>query len=757
MPGLEAVTGMGLKRMGFLDTARRFIPFRTEQRDSLTIRNEGLARAEAETWRELRTRMFNPPMQAIERASAAAMAEVRSSLNNPQTPLSFPAEWLLDIFNGGRTDSGIRVSELTAMQVSTVLACVNIIASGIAGLPLNVYELTVKSNRIGKSLALQHGLYDLLHNEPNEEMTSFTWRKTLQMHALLWGNAYAEIQRNGANEIIGLWPRNPARTRPVRITAPMTIEGTLYPTGTMVYETNETVGDSQMGIDGTDSLDNRLAIRRLILAEDMIHIPGLSFDGRMGQSTVWLARQTFGLALAAEKYGAKFFGNSARPAGVLELPATLEPKAIENLRRSWAEAHGGENMWKTAVLEGGVKFTKVGATPEEGQLLGTRQYVRTEIATIFNVPPHMVGEATVGKSTVEQASIEFVLYCLGPWITSWEQELRRKLMPKIGRTSGKYFAKFDVRRMLYPDAASRSKFYATGRQWGFLNGNDIRELEDMDPIPGSAGNSFWMPVNMMDAGDIDEIIPPGAPRPGEEAAPTQPEKQPNPDKNPQSGKKPAKKPRAVRDLTFGAGGGMDPNLDIAGPFVMRHGTTSFNDEDRYREWTNVDLNDAGRDVVAKASHAIAERGIQRIISGTTKRNRTTSMIASEILGGIPIVLDERLNTWKHGFGGKTKAEAGNKVQYYIDHPDETPPNDAESLHDFRTRNQTAFDEYAAADEVLLLSTSGSNIVSWNQDPDAEAGALSGDCELGPGGVGEIVDDSIEVVFKGDDVSDKQGS
>jgi HK97 family phage portal protein len=439
-----------------------------------------------------------------------ALRELRSSLENPQTPLSFPAEWLLDIFNGGRTDSGLRVSEMTALQVTTVLACCNIIGNGIAGLPLNVYEQTKVDGRYGKSLAKKHELFDLLHDEPNEEMTSFTFRKTLQVHALLWGNMYAEIQRDKfTNQIVALWPRNPARTRPVRITAPTKIEGTVHPTGTLVYETNETMGDSQMAPDASETIDNRLAIRRIILSEDMFHIPGMSLDGRLGQSVVWLARQTIGLALATEKYGAKFFGNSARPAGVLEIPAAMEPKALENLKRSWAEAHGGENTHKTAVLEMGVKFTKLAVTPEEGQYLQTRQYVRTDIATVFNVPAHMVGEKEASKSSVEQSSIEFTLYCLGPWITSWEQELKRKLFPK--KAAGHFFAKFDVRRLFYPDAASRSKFYATGRQWGFLNGNDIRELEDMDPIPGPAGSAYWMPVNMLDAGDIDQITPPGAP------------------------------------------------------------------------------------------------------------------------------------------------------------------------------------------------------------------------------------------------------
>lgn len=681
--------------------------------------------------------------------------EKRSSLENPQTPLSFPAEWLLDIFNGGRTDSGIRVSEMTALQVSTVLACVNIISNGIAGLPLNVYERTVKNNRLGKTLSFDHGLFDLLHNEPNEEMTSFSWRKVLQVHALLWGNGYCEIERNNANEVIGLWPRNPARTRPVRITAPMTIEGTRYPTGTMVYETTETVGDSQMGHE--DSLDNKTGLKRLVLCEDMLHIPGLSLDGRMGQSTVWLARQTIGLALATEKYGAKFFGNSARPAGVLELPGTLEPKAIENLRRSWAEAHGGENGWKTAVLESGVKFQKIAATPEEGQYLQTRNYVRTEIATIYNVPPHMVGETEKSKSNVEQSSIEFVLYCLGPWITSWEQELRRKLMPKMGRSSGKYFAKFDVRRLLYPDAASRSKFYATGRQWGFLNGNDIRELEDMDPIAGPAGAAYWMPVNMMDAGDINQIVPAGAPNPNE-PEPTVPAKtKPGmPDKAPIKKVVPSKK--KVRSTTFGSGGGTElPSLP---EYIMRHGITDFNDSDTYRGWSDIDLNEEGRALIARVGEFLKDKGIKRIVSCDLVRCKTTAEIISRALGITAVTYTDKLRTWNHGYSGEKQSEVGDKVRYFIDHPDETPPNGGETLSYFISRVNEIMDQTTAENDSAgptLVIACGSTIASWGESADEVEAALHGKEGLHPGGVAQYQDEEMTIIFNEGKAKQSHGS
>jgi HK97 family phage portal protein len=426
-------------------------------------------------------------------------AEFRTSLENPQTPLSYPAEWLLDIFNGGRTDSGIRVSEMTALQVGTVLACVNIVSNGFAALPLHVQEkVTFTGGREGRKKATKHALYDPLHTEPNSEMTSFVWRKVMMVHALLWGNAYSEIQRDQNNQIIGIWPRNPARTRPIRTLQPFTFEGDIIQPGTLIYETTESlIGQEPTG---TDSNDVKVGKRRLILAEDMIHIQGLSLDGRLGQSTVWLARQIIGLALATEKYGAKFFGNGARPAGILSMPNKMEELAIDNLRRSWAEAHGGENQFKVAVLEEGVTFSKIAATPEEGQMLETRAYQREEITALFGVPLHMLVQTKgSGKSNTEQASIEFFQFCLNPWITQWTQELDRKLFPKLGRSANRYIPHFETRQLLYPDAASRGAYYANGIQWGWLNGNDIHEFEGLNPIEDGTGDLYRVQVNMQPA------------------------------------------------------------------------------------------------------------------------------------------------------------------------------------------------------------------------------------------------------------------
>jgi HK97 family phage portal protein len=442
-----------------------------------------------------------PLLETIASLFGSNKVEQRSSLENPSTPLSYPAEWLLDIFNGGRTDSGIRVSEMTALQVSAVLACVQIISNGVSSLPLHVYERLIRDGRLGKKIAFNHALYDLLHCEPNDEMSASTWLQTVLCHALLWGNHYSEIQRSREdNAIVAIWPHNPTRCRPVRLLKDEEIGGEEYTQGTLVYEINEAMVGGQ--ITPEDSTDDKLLTRRVVPADNVIHVHGLSLDGRVGQDTVNLSRQAIGLALATEKYGAKFFGNNARPAGILSTPGVLTTTAAETLRRSWAEAHGGENAHKTAVLEQGVVYTKIASTPEEAQSIETRKFQRVEIANIFGVPSRMVdGDEHAARSTAEQSAIELLNYCLNPWINKIEHELKRKLFPKVGRSAGKYFAKFDTRQLMYPDAASRSTFYGSGKQWGYLTANDIREMEGLNPIEDGTGDRLWMPVNEQFADD----------------------------------------------------------------------------------------------------------------------------------------------------------------------------------------------------------------------------------------------------------------
>lgn len=410
----------------------------------------------------------------------------RTSLENPSTPLSYPAEWLLDMFNGGRTDSGIRVSELTALQVSTIYSAVDLISGGLASLDLNVYE---RLQPRGKRIAEEQDLHWLLHDEPNKEMTAFTFVKTMQCHALLWTNCYAEIERDQANRPLAIWPRNPNSTRPMRLTAPAVVDGDRVEAGTMVYATSDGVKpDSEQK-------------QRYITADNMIHVPGLSLDGRIGKPVIELTRQVVGLALAAEKFGGKFFANGIRPTGVFELPNDMSPQAVENFRRSIQEAYGGENMLRPMIAESGIKWTQSDIKPNDAQFLETRKHQREEIGAIFHVPLRMLGDSgKVNRASSEQEAIEFVQYTLRPWIRAWQPELKRKLFPQMGRSANKYFPGFYYQDLLTPDAESRGKLISLLKQWGIGNTDDIREyFMDWNPIGDKAGEMYWMPVNMMDA------------------------------------------------------------------------------------------------------------------------------------------------------------------------------------------------------------------------------------------------------------------
>jgi HK97 family phage portal protein len=428
--------------------------------------------------------------------------ERRSSLENPATPLSFPAEWLLDMFNGGRTDSGIRVSELTAFQSSTFLACVDLISGSIASLPKHVFERTiVASGRASHRVAYEHNYYDLINVEPNEEMSRSVFDKAYMCHVLAWGNGYAEIQRDEGNQAVALWPRNPYKTRPHRLTSSVRLEPTPWRPFPVVLRAGELVYKTTDGLDEMDNseLDASRGDERIIPKEDMLHVPGISFDGRIGQSVVWLVRQVLGLALATEKFGAKYFANFARPSGILSGPAMAGP-AKDQAKNSWLEAQGGENSHRVAFLPPGFEFKPISNKPDESQMVESEQNQQIKICSFFHVPPHMVGVGRItSRSNTEQQAQEFISYCLGPHIAAVKLEYKRKMFPSsgIGRTPrNRFFVDFDLTELQRADSAAREAFYASGRQWGYLNTNDIRSFEKLNPIEESWAEDYWMPINM---------------------------------------------------------------------------------------------------------------------------------------------------------------------------------------------------------------------------------------------------------------------
>ena len=366
---------------------------------------------------------------------------------------------------GGST-AGKVVTERSAMQMTAVYACVRILAESIAGLPLHVYKYNSKG---GKERAVEHPLFFLLHDEPNPEMTSFVFRETLMTHLLLWGNAYAQVIRNGRGDVTSIYPLMPNRMRVDRDE-----NGRLY------YEYTR-YGD-EAGKQTCETFK--------LSPADVLHIPGLGFDGLIGYSPIAMAKNAIGMSMACEEFGAKFFANGAAPGGVLEHPGILKDPA--RVRESWNATFGGSsNSNKVAVLEEGMKYTPISVSPNEAQFLETRKFQINEIARIFRIPPHMIGDLEKSSfSNIEQQSLEFVKYTLEPWVTRWEQSLARSLLSMNERS--RYLIKFNLDGLLRGDYESRMNGYATARQNGWMSANDIRELENMDRISAEEGGDLYI-------------------------------------------------------------------------------------------------------------------------------------------------------------------------------------------------------------------------------------------------------------------------
>lgn len=366
----------------------------------------------------------------------------------------------------GPTAAGKTVNERSAMQLTAVYACVRILAEGIAGLPLHLYKCGKNGSR---EKAVDHSLYFLLHDEPNPEMTSFVFRETLMTHLLLYGNCYCQIIRDGRGQVTALYP-----LMPNQMSVDRDEKGQLYYTYLRSGEEADTMKRGTV----------------YLLPEDVLHIPALGFDGLVGYSPIAMAKNSIGVGLACEEYGAKFFANGAAPSGVLEHPGTI--KDITRLRESWNAIYGGsKNAGKVAILEEGMHYSPISISPNEAQFLETRKFQVDEIARIFHVPPHMIGDLERSTfSNIEQQSLEFVKYTLNPWVCRWEQALTRSLLsPKEKR---EYSIKFNVDGLLRGDYQSRMNGYAVGRQNGWMSANDIRELENMDKISEEQGGDLYL-------------------------------------------------------------------------------------------------------------------------------------------------------------------------------------------------------------------------------------------------------------------------
>jgi len=372
----------------------------------------------------------------------------------------------VDVDDSGGVSSGVSVDEMKSMQTSAVYACVRLISETVASLPCFLY----KREKENQEQAREHPLYEVLHDMPNPEMTSFTFRECMMASLLLYGNAYARIIRDKAGHCSELWYLKP-----------------------QYMQVERDINTKKIKYTYSDDVQNKTIVYK---PEQIFHVVGLSFDGVKGMSPIDQAREAIGLALATEEYGARFFGNGARPGGVLEHPGVL--KDPEKLRQSWNKVYQGtRNSNKIAVLEEGMRYHEIGLSPEASQFLQTRKYQLNEICRIFRVPPHMVGDLERSTfSNIEHQSIDFVTHTIRPWLVRWEQAIYKCLLNEQERQL--YYAKFNVNGLLRGDFATRMNGYAIARQNGWMSANDIRELEEMNPLSDElGGNEYLVNGNMM--------------------------------------------------------------------------------------------------------------------------------------------------------------------------------------------------------------------------------------------------------------------
>lgn len=397
-----------------------------------------------------------------------------------RSTLMTPDNWMWEAFGASRTGSGVDVSPESAMRLGAVWAAVRLLSETISTLPLHVYQ----RGDAGLGQRADTNRVSLLLANPTPMVSGMQFREVLQAHLLLWGNAYAAILRNGAGEPVELVPVLPQFVR-VSLTA----------SRRLVYD---------VVLPGSN-----LPIR--LDQADMLHIAGLSFDGIKGLSVVRYAAQAIGLGIAAEAYGATFFGNASQPAGYISVPEKLTKEQAQVLREQWQSIYGGvANSHKTAVIPGGGTFNKITIPNNEAQFLESRKFQITDIARWFRVPPHMIGDLERATfSNIEHQSLEFVQHSLRPWLVRWEQEINRKLFPPVPVALGEgdeiltgpspFYAEFNVDGLLRGDLNTRSDYYVKARQWGWLSVNDIRRKENMTPVDG--GDVYLTPLNMQSLAD----------------------------------------------------------------------------------------------------------------------------------------------------------------------------------------------------------------------------------------------------------------
>jgi len=399
---------------------------------------------------------------------------------------SSPSQWLIDWISGGKpVSSGAKVNETIALKYTPFWASVRVISGTLGALPFKVYE---RQDAGGKRPIVNHTVYRLLHERPNEYMDAVTFIESRQAHVLTYGNGYAEIQRDGAGRPVALWPLLPDKT-----------ERKVAPNGVPYYEVRVEPGRT-------------VALRD----ENVLHIKGLGFDGYTGYHVVQYHKEAIGYGIGVKEYGARFFGNDGNPGATVSHPSTLSNKAYKHLQESLAADSGLEHAHRVKILEEGMKWETVGVEPAKAQALEVQKWTVDDCARIFQIPPHKIGSMEFSKyNNVEQLQIDFVCTTMLYWFRKWEQEINFKLFGRAERQ--RLFCEISADALLRGNVEARTRYYAMGRQWGYLSINDIRALENLNPI-GPAGDIYLDPLNMKPAGTPDPDVEPNGSEPDDDIA-----------------------------------------------------------------------------------------------------------------------------------------------------------------------------------------------------------------------------------------------
>lgn len=379
-----------------------------------------------------------------------------------------PRDPVIASWFGGAQIAGQVVTPETAMGVSAVFACVRVISESLAQLPLVLYRQLEN----GKERAKDHPLYRILHTKPNRWQTPYEFKRMITGHAVLRGTGYASISSTNGEGVQEVIPLHPDRVRPF-----------WAHNGMPAYEYHPTSGPT-----------------KVFLSHEMFVVRGYSDDGLVGINPIQSHRQTIGLTLAMQEHATSLFGNAVRPSGLLKMATHFkDDEARKRFKKSFKEAYAGSaRSGETIVLEDGLDWTQIGLSSEDAQFIETANLQRSQIAAIFRVPPHKIGDLSKAtNNNIEDQSKSFIEDTLGPWITGFEQAVTRDLIEES--LQEELFAEFVLEALLRGNIEARYKAYATGRQWGWLSPNDIRKYENMNPIED--GDEYLKPLNMIPLGE----------------------------------------------------------------------------------------------------------------------------------------------------------------------------------------------------------------------------------------------------------------